>query len=49
MEAPYLSCGSFDRVTDTVWFNNELNVGSATSVSQPHATSSSIPGCVLET
>ena len=26
-------CGSFDRITDTIWFNNEITVGSATSVS----------------
>ena len=28
---------SFDRVTDTVWFNNEMTVGSVTSVPQSHA------------
>ena len=27
-------CGSFDRVTDTVWFNNKMTANSATSVSQ---------------
>ena len=36
-------CSSLDRVTDTVWFNNRVNVGYTTSVSQSqsHTTSSS--------
>ena len=29
-------CGSFDRVTDTIWFNNEMSAGSATSAFQSH-------------
>ena len=29
-------CGSFDGVTDTIWFNNEMTVGSATSAFQSH-------------
>ena len=36
-------CGSFDRLTDTVWFNNEMTAGSATSVSQSHTHTHPIP------
>jgi len=38
-------CGSFDRVTDTAWFN-DMTVGSATSVSQLHTHTHPIPGPV---
>ena len=36
-------CGSFDRLTDTIWFNNEMTVGSATSVSQSCTHTHPIP------
>ena len=36
-------CGSFDRVTDTIWFNNEMTAGSATSVSQSRTHTHPIP------
>ena len=36
-------CGSFDRVTDTIWFNNEMTAGSATSVSQSCTHTHPIP------
>ena len=36
-------CGSFDRVTDIVWFNNEMTAGSDTSVSQSRTHTHPIP------
>ena len=36
-------CASFDRVTDTIWFNNEMTTGSATSVSQSRTHTYPIP------
>ena len=39
--------GSFDRITDTIWFNNETTVGSVTSVSQSHTRAHPIPPPVL--